>query len=87
REITIQTASAKKPYDGEALTNPGFYVSIGKLGEGHSVSLSVIGNTIEVGEVPNTINKESLCITDANGINVTRNYEVTFNLGTLTITP
>ena len=85
RDITVTTGTSSKTYDGEALTNSTFYVSIGMLGEGHTMTLSVIGTITEVGEVLNTINRDSLVITDENGVVVTQNYTVSYVLGTLKI--
>jgi hypothetical protein len=86
REITVTTGSANKPYDGEELTNSTYYISIGMLGEGHTLHLDVLGTITEVGEVENTIDGESLSITDAYGNDVTYNYDVEIVLGTLKIT-
>ena len=85
RDITVTTGTSSKTYDGEALTNSTFYVSIGMLGDGHTMTLSVIGTITEVGEVLNTINRDSLVITDENGVVVTQNYTVSYVLGTLKI--
>ena len=85
REITITTSSASKPYDGEELVDPNYHISIGMLGEGHTMELSVTGTIITKGENPNTINKESLVIKDENGNDVTDNYKVNYVLGTLKI--
>ena len=86
RDITVTTGSANKPYDGEPLENPTFYIPIGMLGEGHTLHLDVLGTITEVGEVENTIDRESLSITDAYGNDVTKNYNVKCILGTLKIT-
>ena len=86
REITITTASETKVYDGDPLTNDGFYVSKGILVDGHKINLSVIGTVTAKGESSfNTIDKDSLIIYDAKGNDVTHNYEVVYNLGVLTV--
>ena len=85
RDITIVTGTSTKTYDEKPLTNPEYYVSIGMLGEGHTLSLSVIGTITEVGTTQNTVNKDTLHITDENGADVTGNYNVKIILGTLTI--
>ena len=86
RDITITTGSAEKPYDEEPLENDTFYVSLGMLGQGHEVELTVMGSITEKGETFNTINMESLRITDEYGNNVTNNYNVTYILGVLKVT-
>ena len=89
RSIVITTASASKPYDGEELTNPVAYVSLGMLGEGHTLYLEVLGSITTVGSVQNTVNKESLKILDSEGNDVTKNYYIpnsNWILGILTIT-
>lgn len=85
--ITITTGSvSRKLKDGEdALTCNEFFVSFGSLPEGHTIYLQVIGANDSPGSVPNTYNKSSLRITDANGNDVTKNYKVSYITGTLTV--
>ena len=85
REITVKTADASKEYDGEPLTNPSFYISIGALGEGHVLDLEVTGSQTSVGTSANLCNKESARITDATGYDVTGNYKVKIELGVLEV--
>ena len=85
RSITVVTGSATKPYNGEALTNHTFYISIGMLGDGHVMTLRVTGTITAQGSTENLIDKESLRIVDADGNDVTKNYDVTYILGILTV--
>ena len=85
RQITITTNSATKSYDGKALSDSGFFISMGLLPKNYTVSLDVIGSITAVGSDDNTIDKESLAIYDENGNNVTKNFQVSFVLGTLTV--
>ena len=85
RAIVLATGSSTKVYDGKELTCDVFYISRGKLAEGHTVSVEVIGKQTSKGKTPNTINKESFVILDEHGNNVTDNYAMTPELGTLTV--
>ena len=77
RSVTITTGSASKEYDGTALTEP--TADITGLAEGDTVTLAATGTITEVGSTPNTY---SLTWSGAKA----SNYQVTENLGTLTIT-
>lgn len=86
RAIQITTGSATKKDDGEPLTYNEFHISFGSLADGEKISLDVIGSCVTVGtEVQNTVNMESLTITNSKGNNTTENYKVEFVLGTLLI--
>ena len=85
RDITVTTGSSSKPYDGKPLTDNTYYISYGVLGEGHKLYVELTGTITSVGNVRNFVNKESLKISDKNGVDVTDNYNVTFDLGYLTI--
>ena len=85
RQITVTTNSATKSYDEKPLRDKGFYVSMGMLPKNFTMKLDVIGSITAVGSDDNTIDKESLVIYDENGEDVTKNFQVTFVLGTLTV--
>ena len=68
-----------RPVSPLILPSPG-----GPLPEGHTVSAEVLGELEIVGSVENTIDTESVTITDAEGNDVTSNYKIAIVNGTLT---
>lgn len=89
RNITINTASDIKMYDGTELTNNGFTIESGDdcglaYGKnGQIISVIIDGTITFKGEAKNTV--ESVTIHDGEEI-VTDNYNVIINEGTLQIT-
>lgn len=81
RAITVHTASDGKEYDGTEFFNSDYSVTIGSIADGQTAIISnyVIRNVWESGE-----NRLALSVWD-NGIQVTHNYEITYDYGTLTI--
>ncbi|MGN1061300.1 MAG: transglutaminase family protein, partial [Candidatus Coproplasma sp.] len=83
RAITITTASDTKVYDGAPLKNDECWVSAGSLAAGHMLQVEVIGSITDIGTAYNRIG--NVIILDAEGNNVTKNYDVSLNLGILEI--
>ncbi len=82
--LTIETDSAEKVYDGKVLRVEGFTLTRGKLAEGQSiVSYQVKGSQTNVGVSDATVS--DIVITDAQGRNVTANYQITIVPGTLRV--
>lgn len=87
RPITIVTGSASKVEDGKPLSSDKIYTlsDIGlDLVEGHYISGDFNKSQTEVGKVENTL--ENLKIFDAEGNDVTNNYDITLQFGTLEVT-
>ncbi|MBQ7703514.1 MAG: LPXTG cell wall anchor domain-containing protein, partial [Firmicutes bacterium] len=85
RPLTITAASDEKVYNGEPLTNPDYEITEGELLEGDSLeSVTVTGSQTLVGSSANTPSDAK--IVNAEGEDVTANYEVTYVDGTLTVT-
>lgn len=84
RSITLGTDSAKKIYDGNALTAPGWKQVQGKLLDGHSVEMNVTSSHSEVGTAPN---EGAARILDENGKDVSAFYDIQYQFGTLEIQP
>lgn len=84
RGIVLSTADASKEYDGTPLTNGAYEVDSAMLLEGHSMQIEVTGSRTEVGDSPNTA---SVTVTDASGQDVSANYAVSVNEGTLSVLP
>ena len=53
--------------------------------EGHTATVSVTATITDIGKVENRIS--SIVIRDENGLNVSKNYNVSFRFGTLEILP
>ena len=83
RKISIATESAEKQYDGSPLTAGGGSVTDGSLAEGHNIVLTVTGTITDIGSTGNTFDA---AVINADGRDVTRNYEITSVRGTLTVT-
>ncbi|QVK18994.1 hypothetical protein KHQ81_04600 [Mycoplasmatota bacterium] len=83
RPITIQTDSDSKVYDGTALTNENYTITLGTLVAGDIIN--VTGNTdiANVGVVDNVL---TLDILDSELIDVTSNYDITYEDGSLEVT-
>ncbi|MFI3307938.1 MAG: hypothetical protein R3Y21_05155, partial [Mycoplasmatota bacterium] len=85
REVTIITGSAEKEYDGTNLEADTWSYDNTKfeLVEGHTLNLVITGFKLEVGTSDNTYS--TFTITDSSS-NVSSNYIVTINEGTLEVT-
>lgn len=86
RNITIESTTAEKEYDGRPLTAPECYLSSGStLVDGHYIVLSASGSQTEEGESLNTIT-DIAQILDDYGNDYAENYEITYAPGTLKVT-
>lgn len=79
--IRISTNNLQKVYDGKPLFQEPEYS--GTLQDGHTISISYPTLT-DVGSIPN---KPTVIIRDKNGNDCTDKAEITYNCGTLTVTP
>lgn len=90
RPITITANSAEKEYDGTPLTNSGckYEEFDGDRGlvEGHNPIAQAEGSVTNVDIVYNVV-VEPVRIFAANGDDVTENYDITYEKGTLTVNP
>jgi hypothetical protein len=75
--VTVTTGSASKPYDGKPLTND--EGSIEGLVNGETATITVTGSQTEIGSSDNSYEIDW-------GSTNPDNYEITENLGTLTVT-
>nr|MCR5182146.1 LPXTG cell wall anchor domain-containing protein [Clostridia bacterium] len=81
--LTITAASDEKVYDGTPLTNSNYTYTA--LAEGDTlVSVTVTGSQTEVGSSPNTPSDAK--IQNAAGEDVTANYDITYEKGSLVVT-
>ena len=85
RDVTIKLNDVTKVYDGTPLTSNKFTITSGTLVEGHEVKdVTANGSQTDAGSSDNEI--ISFVIKDSNEDDVTKNYNVTLEKGTLTVT-
>lgn len=89
REITLKLEDDRKVYDGTPLTSVKYGVAAGSFGlvEGHNLTLETNGSITrpDEGTVVNEYVADSAKVTDANGADVTANYVITVEAGSLSI--
>ena len=85
REITVKLSDAKKAYDGSPLISSEYEIILGDLVSGHSLTLGSIGSQTEIGLSYNVIDEKTIKITDLSNSDVTKNYNVTVESGTLEV--
>ena len=95
-KVVLTAADNTAVYDGQphgakrnaaGAIEAGTSYTITNLAEGHSVqTVAIDGTETAVGEYPNKLVPSDAVIVDANGKDVTANYEITYRPGTLTIT-
>ena len=83
RATTVTASSASKTYDGTALTKTSGCASATNLVSGHTATCTNTGTITNAGSVANTLS--TVVIKDAAGTDVTANYTVTKQNGTLTV--
>ena len=75
KKIQITAGSSEKVYDGTALTDNTYSITSGGLARGHKIeSVKIYGSITDVGTTNNTIG--TVKIIDANGKDVTDNYDI-----------
>ena len=85
-EVILTAESVTKVYDGTLLTNSTF--TWAGLPDGFTVTATVTGSLTNVGTAGNTIDKDTIKISDTSGKDVTANYtNISTVSGTLTVTP
>ena len=82
-KIVITSESISAPYNGKALKAPQWTLKQGTLREGHTLSVSVSGEQTNVGTSENYI---TAVVRDANGVDVTLDYEIEYVPGIITVT-
>lgn len=83
RKIILTAASAQKVYDGEPLTEGGYYISYGAVASYQNIEVTVSGSITDAGTAKNKIT--SVKIYDYRGNDVTDNYEIVTVDGTLSV--
>ena len=80
-KLVLLTDSNRKTYDGEALTDEGWHLR-GSLKSGHRAEVIFRGSQTLAGE---SANEAELIVRDRWGTDVTSEYEVDYEFGTLTV--
>ena len=87
RKITLIADSETREFNGEPLQNSGFTLSQGSyLIEGHTVDAKAVGSIIDPGIAKNEIVENTPRVYDAEGRDVTANYEFELIPGYLIVT-
>ena len=87
RKIVIQSASAKKEFDGNPLTAPECMwsdESLNTLVDGHVIEPFAFGSQTVEGVSSNTMSTDAI-ILDRQGNNCAKNYDITYREGTLKV--
>lgn len=84
RQLTIQTGSARKVYDTKPLKNSEWSLIDSTVLDGHNLQVTLSSQQTVVGTAKN---QPSIRILDEAGNDVTANYALTIDAGTLTVTP
>ena len=84
RELRYFTQNAAKEYDGMPLTTDHAEMLSGELVEGHTCTFDVLGSRTDIGTAQTSC---EWSVTDADGVDVSHNYTVTYTPGTLTVRP
>lgn len=82
--LHIQTGSAAKEYDGIPLSNETWNIVSGALVEGERITML---SSAVLSMAGNAANKMHFAITDAEGRDVSHRYQITQDMGTLSVTP
>ena len=79
-DLTIVTGSSEALYDGNPLSSHSWQISEGRLKSGHQIEATFIAQQTSVGECDNVA---TVKITDDVGADVTSDYRITYQYGTL----
>ena len=82
REIVFHTESAEKVYDGTPLTAGGWLIQKGTLASGHRIEYTMPSRITSPGSIDNLLD---ITILDAADDDVTANYLIDYQLGSLTV--
>ncbi|MCQ2428973.1 MAG: transglutaminase-like domain-containing protein [Clostridia bacterium] len=86
-ELTLKAADAQRPFDGTPLTAPGYEIISGALVPGDVIEVcEVVGSQTQIGRCDNIINIGTLRIVNQDGTDVTANYHIVTEKGTLKVT-
>ena len=84
RKLVLKSADADMIYNGTALVNEYTELVEGTLKDGHTLTTTVLGSQTNAGS---SENKFTATVYDANGADVSGDYEIEYNYGTLLVNP
>ncbi|MDD3478745.1 MAG: hypothetical protein PHP32_07700, partial [Candidatus Izemoplasmatales bacterium] len=84
RRLTLETESVEKEYDGLPLTSASWLMTSGALADNHTMVVVMNASITNAGSIDNDI---AITIFDAENVDVTEYYDVTYELGQLTVFP
>ena len=84
RPITLQSGGGITEYSGTALDNNEINLTSGQLLQGHSFEHVITGKRVDAGVSDNTF---VTIVRDAKGIDITKNYSITYTYGKLEVLP
>lgn len=84
RAFSVKSVSGEWVYDGSAHSKHGYEITAGALVTGHKIKADFDAAIRYVGAAQNTF---TCAITDANGRDVTVNYDISYEYGTLSVEP
>ncbi len=82
REVTVATDSAQKVYDGTPLTADGYQILSGSIAEGERLEISLPATLTDVGLLTND---PIFAVRSASGGDVTHNYNLQWEIGTIEV--
>ena len=83
RDLHVKMLNQSKIYDNLALTSNAYELQDGELVETHDISVTGLASIIDVGTISNGANVKI----SSNGLDVTANYNIIIEEGTLEVTP
>ena len=83
RDLHVKMLNQSKVYDNLALTSSAYELQDGELVEAHDISVIGVASIIDVGTISNGANVKI----SSNGLDVTANYNIIIEEGTLEVTP
>ena len=83
RKLVFRSGSRSVVYDGQVLTCDEWTFASGELKEGHTVTMTFTGEQLTVGKSENVF---TATVFDANGADVTGDYEIEYTFGELAVT-
>ncbi len=82
KKLVLSSASTTVIYNGQTVTDKGWQLNEGELKDGHSLTVNVSGAQTNVGMSENHISARVL---DANGVDVTEDYNIVYKPGVLNV--
>lgn len=82
--LHVMSATIAKDYDGRYLRGRGYEITYGELPEGHVLEARFLQSLLYVGEIENTM---QAVVKDANGLDVSDQFEIAYSFGRIKINP